>query len=99
MPKSTKCTNFPLCQGPGLPQGRARCPGEGGGLHQEVLAYYNPREKGTQLYKASLKMLFVKADTHLPLPLVLSTEVKPAFTQDLKSLIFSLGLSEAFHFG
>ena len=73
-------------------------PGAGGVLHREALAHYHPRKKGTQLCKVSFQMLFIRADTHLPLPLVLFKEVKPAFTQDLKSLIFSLGLSETFHF-
>lgn len=58
----------------------------------------NPSKNGTQLCEVSFKMLFVTADTHLLLPLVLFKEVKPAFTQGLKSLIFSLGLSETFHF-
>lgn len=88
MSKSTKCTIFPLCQGPSLPQGCAGCPGGGRVLHQEQLAHYNPSEKGTQLCKASLKMLFVKSDTHLPLPLVLSTEVKTCLHPRLKKLNF-----------
>lgn len=85
MPKSVKCTIFPLCQDPRLPQGRA---GGGRVLHQQLLSPYNPSEKGTQLCKASLKMLFVKSDTHLPLLLVLSTEVKPCLHSRLEKLNF-----------
>lgn len=88
MPKSTKCTIFLLCQGPRLPQGRAGCPGEGRALHQELLAHYNPSEKGAQLCKAFLKMPFVKADTHLSLPVVLSTEIKPCLHPRLTNLNF-----------
>jgi len=73
-------------------------PGEGGVLHQEVLAHYDPSQKGTQPCKLYFKKVFVRANTNLHLPLVLFKEVKPAFTQDLKSLIFSLGLSETFRF-
>lgn len=85
MPKKHKMHNFPSVPGS---QGRAGCSGEGKVLHQELLAHYNPREKGTQLCKAPLKTLFVKADTHLPLPLVLSTEVKPCLHPRLKKLNF-----------
>lgn len=51
-----------------MPQEHVRCPWSRaqGRKHEEVLAPYDPSEKGAQLCKVPLEMVFVRADTHLP---------------------------------
>lgn len=98
MPKKHKMHNFPSVPESQSAPGTCWVPWGRKGSAPGAAAHYNPCEKGTQLCKASLKMLFVKDDTHLSLLLVLSTEVKPCLHPRLKKLNFQSRPTRGFLF-